>query len=44
LKALLRGCCRLEYVAAPHRDETIQRSDETIFGSTRRNRETVTPY
>jgi hypothetical protein len=33
-----------KYVAACRRDETIRRRDETIFGFTRKNRETVTAY
>jgi hypothetical protein len=35
---------REEYVAARRRDETIRASDETIFVSTRQNRETVNAY
>jgi hypothetical protein len=33
-----------KYVAVAFRDEAIRRRDETIFASTRKNRETVTAY
>jgi hypothetical protein len=33
-----------KYVATNRRDETIRLSDETIFASTRQNRETVNAY